>query len=214
MSRIMRRILSFICLSFLVLVNAYSQVGELMRELSVGFNASGVYNRVSFTPSIEQGSYFSYSAGATVRYMCENYMGLDCGLQLELGYVKKGWSEEAGYKRDLNYINIPFLAHLAYGKKKVKGILNLGPEFAFLISEREHMAPSVNVGRFADNKLDYGICGGLGMEVITDIGHFIIEGRYYFGLSDIYSNGKTDFYSRSANNTISVKFTYLYDIIK
>lgn len=212
----MRRHLLLILAAGICSLSSYSQVGEQLHELSLGLNAGGVYNRVSFTPTIEQDSYFSYAGGLTVRYMCENYMGLDCGVQLELGYVKKGWSEVNGYQRDLHYFDVPFFAHLAYGKRKVKGILNVGPQFSFLFSEKEKGLPafSANVRRMADNKLDYGICGGLGMEVVTGIGHFIIEGRYYYGLSDIYRNGKTDYYSRSANNTISVKFTYLYDVLK
>lgn len=212
----MKRFFLIAITSLLSSICAHSQVGEQLREFSIGANAGALYNSVSFTPTIEQSMYFSYTAGATVRYMCENYMGLDCGVQLELNYVRRGWNEEAGYGRDINYFNIPFLAHLAYGKKRVKGVLNLGPEFSFLMSEKERglSSPTYNRGRFADNKLDYGITGGLGMEVVTGIGHFIIEGRYYYALSDIYRNGKTDFYARSAHNTISVKLTYLYDILK
>ncbi len=216
MNRALRSILLSLLLYLAAFAKVYSQVGDPLHELTVGFNAGALYNSVSFSPRVEKTNYFAYSFGATVRYMCENYMGLDCGLQLEVCYAKKGWNEVAGYSRDLNYIDIPFLAHLAYGKRKVKGILNAGPEFGFLISERERglLTTSVNAGQMADNKIDYGICGGLGMEVITAIGHFIIEGRYYYGLSDVYSNGKTDNYSRSANNTISIKLTYLYDLLK
>ena len=41
-----------------------------------------------------------------------------------------------------------------------------------------------------------------------------MEGRYYYGLGDIYNNSKKDVFSRSNHGTIIVKFTYLFDINK
>jgi hypothetical protein len=65
------------------------------------------------------------------------------------------------------------------------------------------------------NKFDYGIAGGLGVEFShPKVGHFMLEGRYYYGLGDIYGNSKRDFFGRSNNNAIVVKLTYLFDIMK
>ena len=69
-------------------------------------------------------------------------------------------------------------------------------------------------GREIDNKLEYGIAGGLGLELSTKIGHFILEGRYYYGLSDIYDNSKKGFFGRSANQSIVIRGAYLLDLIK
>ena len=52
------------------------------------------------------------------------------------------------------------------------------------------------------------------LELTTKAGHFLLEGRYYYGLSDIYKNSKKDTFSRSNNGTIIVKVTYLIDIKK
>ena len=52
------------------------------------------------------------------------------------------------------------------------------------------------------------------MEVNTAIGHFMIEGRYYFGLADIFNNGKADTFGRSAHGAIIAKATYLVDLGK
>ena len=66
-----------------------------------------------------------------------------------------------------------------------------------------------------ENKLDYGIAVGLGMEYShRKLGHFLIEGRYYYGLGNIYGNTKRDYFARSNFGNIVVKFTYLFDIIK
>ena len=63
-------------------------------------------------------------------------------------------------------------------------------------------------------RIDYGITAGAGLELSTKIGHFILEGRYYYGLGDFYNNAKKDVFGRSNNNTIAVKFTYLFDVRK
>ena len=65
-----------------------------------------------------------------------------------------------------------------------------------------------------ENTLEYGIAGGLGMELKTKVGNFIIEGRYFFGLSDMFGNSKADPFGRSANTTITGKISYLIDITK
>jgi hypothetical protein len=63
-----------------------------------------------------------------------------------------------------------------------------------------------------ENKFDYGITAGLGCEFHTKLGHFMIDGRYYFGLSDVFNNGKKDLFARSAHGTIIAKVTYLFDV--
>ena len=65
-----------------------------------------------------------------------------------------------------------------------------------------------------DHKIDYGITAGLGIELTTGIGHFIVDARYYYGLSDLFGNAKKDPFSRSANGAIMAKVTYLINIPK
>lgn len=198
-------------------VSAFSQVGEIKKNLAIGANAGALYNNVTFVPRIAQTGYFGYLAGGSIRYICERYMGMLCGVQLEANYLNKGWKEENGFRRKMDYVEVPFLAHLAFGKKKVRGVLNLGPQFSFLLHEKDfnNYDSSVYSHNYkADKSLDYGIVGGLGVEFVGGRGHYLLEARYYFGLSDIYNNGKTDYYSRSAHNTISLKITYFYDILK
>ena len=46
------------------------------------------------------------------------------------------------------------------------------------------------------------------------IGNFLIEARYYFGLSDFYHSTKKDPFSRSAHSYIGGRVTYLFDLKK
>ena len=61
----------------------------------------------------------------------------------------------------------------------------------------------------------YGIAVGLGLEYSNrHLGHFLVEGRYYYGLGNIYGSTKRDYFARSNFGNIVVKFTYLFDIIR
>jgi hypothetical protein len=69
-------------------------------------------------------------------------------------------------------------------------------------------------GQEPDNKVDYGIAAGWGLEFSSPIGHILLQGRYYFGLGDLYDNSKRGDFGRSANQTLMVKMTYLFDIVR
>ncbi|MDR2804338.1 MAG: PorT family protein, partial [Dysgonamonadaceae bacterium] len=60
-------------------------------------------------------------------------------------------------------------------------------------------------------KFDYGIAGGMGLEIRTGIGNFILEGRYYYGLSDVFNNSRADVFQSSHNQVIGIKLTYLVE---
>ena len=64
-----------------------------------------------------------------------------------------------------------------------------------------------------ENKFDYGIAAGLGMEfLLPHVGSFVLDGRYYYGLGNIYGDSKRDYFSKSNNNTFTIKLTYLFDL--
>jgi hypothetical protein len=65
------------------------------------------------------------------------------------------------------------------------------------------------------NKFDYGIAVGAGLEFSNrHFGHFMIEGRYYYGLGNIYGDSKRDYFSKSNIGNIVLKATYLFDITR
>ena len=64
-----------------------------------------------------------------------------------------------------------------------------------------------------ENKFDYGIAGGVGVEFShPSVGHFILEGRYYYGLGNIYGDTKKDFFASSNMGSIMIKLSWLFDI--
>lgn len=228
------KLLTFLLLSFLFNLGVHAQVGEQRYNFSLGVNGGINLNKVSFSPTVNQSNLMGINTGLTARYISEKYFSMICGAQIEVNFSQRGWDEyyenypDVHYTRTMNYVEIPFLAHLAFGKNRgMQFFLNLGPQIGFLLNESTtqtgDMEDMLNSNPYfeteqhdkpADNKFDYGIAGGAGVELRTGIGNFIIEGRYYFGLSDIYNSTKKDYFARSANGSIIIKATYLFDISK
>lgn len=230
----MRKII-FSVLACLVTLPMMAQLGEERRNLAVGVNVGMNMSKVDFNPRIKLSSHNGMAFGVTARYMSEKYFSMMCGIQAEINYAQRGWKEniEDGtgdtYSRTMNYVEIPLLAHLAFGKdaldKGMKFFVNMGPQVAYFISEKEKMSEEWNpsyrpngvnqqYGKMVENKFDYGILGGIGMELSTKVGHFLLEGRYYYGLADFWGSSKKDEFGRSGHNYMGVKLTYLFDIVK
>lgn len=238
----MKKICLTFFLSFLLCVfvsEARAQVGEQRSGISVGAHGGVALNRISFNPTIKQKMHIGPSFGVAARFTSEIYFKLICALQVELNFSNLGWRENIidansnplpdKYERNQNYIQVPMLARLALGNENgLTGYLVAGPQIGFMISENSRRSstwtlnsegnPDRPNGMYAqydmaaDRKFDYGITAGLGMELATKVGRFSLEGRYYYGLGDIYKNGKKDVFGRSNHGTITALMFYFFDI--
>ena len=250
----------------LVLMSAHvsAQVGEYRRDLAVGVNGGYVLSNVSFMPTVPQNMFGGMTGGLTLRYTCEKYFKSICAVVAEVNYSQIGWKENIldmkdqpvplhtdptqtlQYQRQMNYVQIPLLARLGWGRER-KGFqffFQIGPQFGVFLNDKvtsnfDVLDPAFNPGtsekanpdykyrgiRASDvvaqdtmaveNKFDYGIAGGLGLEFShRHLGHFLVEGRYYYGLGNMYGSTKRDYFGRSNFGNIVIKFTYLFDIIR
>lgn len=209
-------------LLFLSIGNGQAQNNSFKQELAVGVSFGMNFSSISFAPKVNQKMKQGYQGGVTLRWITENHLGL----QAELNYAQQGWQEafeeqpEYKYSRTINYIELPFLTHIYFGGNRCKFFLNLGPKIGYALSEstesnlngaepnRNNMQHDMPV----EKKFDWGLCGGPGLEISTGIGHFLLEGRYYYALGDIYGSQKKDPFARSASQTIGVKLTYLFPL--
>lgn len=232
----MRRFLS---ISILLLIfsslTSKAQVGDLRNTVSLGFNGGMGTSNVSFIPSIKQQLSLGPTFGVSLRHISEKYFFLICGTQIECNYASRGWTEliEDGsgneYTRVTHYIEVPFFAHLGFGReyRGFQGYINLGPQVAYLIGENEKKGGkepwditnrpnqvTEQYGKAIENKLDYGITASVGIEMRTGSGNFGLEGRYYFGLGNIYGITKKDYFGRCANSTISIRATYSFNLFR
>ncbi len=200
-------------------------------NIAVGAKGGVTLSRLKFSPSVPQTMLPGFMAGVTFRYIEEKHFGVIAELNLE----QRGWKEKFdglnyAYQRRLTYLQLPMLTHIFFGNNKVRGFFNAGPEIGLLIStgtkanfdyanvELIEGFPAEN--RETDqykldvkNKFDYGISAGLGLEVIGRNKHsFTLEGRFYYGLRDVFSNHNTDPFSSSSSMSIMVTLGYYYRI--
>ncbi len=149
------------------------------------------------------------------------------------------------YSRRVDYIQVPLFARLGWGRERrgLQFFFQAGPQLGFFLSEKatynfdldnptwyhrvSHISgpdiyqdgklyPFSNMyHKPIENKLDYGIAVGLGLEFSRpNIGHFLLEGRFYYGLGNVYGSTKRDYFAKSDYQTIYVKASYLFDIVK
>lgn len=224
----MKRILTIIITLFICHSYAHSQK-KIDKELWFGAKGGVTFSNLSIAPNINQSMEMGMLGGATMRYIEERFFGII----LELNYAQKGWKEDFKdsdpqykYSRTLNYIEFPFLAHVYFGKKSFRFFVNLGPQIGVCIGEKtesnfdiEKPQPfsipreTTHLNKSIDKPFDYGLTGGLGCEIRIKNRHSIlVEGRYYFGLADIFNNKSDDYFSVSSNQSILVALTYQYNI--
>lgn len=204
-------------------LTGYAQA-DFKPELAVGVNLGTTFSSVGFQPKVNTKMRMGYTGGVTVRWNTEK----NVGLQGELNFVQQGWAEafeeqpQYRYSRTLNYVELPIMTHIYFGSKRVKGFVNLGPKVGYLISESTDSnlngaKPNITNDQHdmaVEKKFDWGICGGPGVEFRTGVGYFLLEGRYYYALGDVFGNRKTDVFSKSAGQIMSVKLTYLFSLTR
>lgn len=145
--------------------------------------------------------------------------------------INEETQQAESYSRTLNYVQLPIFARLGWGReqKGVQFFFQAGPQLGYYLSDKvtknfeldkrnswKRANDEVHQDTMAvENKLDYGIAAGIGMEYsFPKLGHFMLEARYYYGLGNIYKDTKRDYFGKSNNSSIIVKLTYLFDLKK
>lgn len=201
-------------------------------HVHIGVKGGATMSSMSFSPSVEQSMVNGVIGGFSFRYAEERHVGLIA----ELNITQRGWCEafEEGepfeYSRKLTYLQIPLMTHIFFGGQRFKGFINLGPEVSYLIGnsvkanfDYTNVASVLNfptenrmteqLSMEVKNKFDYGITAGLGMEYKLSRKHSIsLEGRYYFGLGNIFPSSKKDVFDASRHSSIMITLGYHYRI--
>lgn len=224
----MRR-LAFILVSLLACSLLGTAQVHYEGSISVGGKGGVSLSRVNFNPTVQQAMLPGMTAGAMFRYIEENHFGLVA----ELNVTQRGWKEafddaDYNYSHSFTYLELPVMTHIFFGNQRVKGFFNLGPELNVMLGDgiksNFDYADAANIDYFildtrhieqmtmdVKNRLDYGICAGAGMEVNLNAKHsLLLEGRFYYGLTDVFPNHKTDIFSGSNSMSITVTLGYFY----
>lgn len=201
-------------------------------HVHIGVRGGATMSSMSFSPSVEQSMVNGVTGGFTFRYAEERHVGLVA----EFNIAQRGWKESFDegepfeYSRKLTYLQIPVMTHIFFGSQRFKGFINLGPEVSYLIGNSvnanfdynnvETVTDFPTTNRMTEqlsmdvkNKFDYGITAGLGMEYKLNRKHSIsLEGRYYFGLGNIFPSSKKDVFDASRHSSIMITLGYHYRI--
>lgn len=238
----MKKIVTILLL--LVGLTVKAQVGDYRNVFSVGLNGGYVLSNVGFNPSVTQGYHGGLAGGFSWRYTCEKYFNTICSIYGEVNYAQLGWKQDIltandepvmnngvaeEYSRTISYVQIPILAHLAWGREHsgMNFFFEAGPQFGIYLSEstkQNYDSPNLTdrgntivaqESMPVEKKFDYGIAVGLGTEYShPTVGHFLLSARYYYGLGNIYGSTKKDYFGKSNFGNIVVKLAYLFDITK
>ncbi|MBD5264127.1 MAG: PorT family protein [Bacteroides sp.] len=230
MIRFVKRALAFIIASagaFLPSANAQTHYSS---NVALGVKGGATFSDVFFNPAVHQKIATGFTGGVMFRYIEEDHFGLIA----ELDFVQRGWSEnfeEApyNYKRTTNYIELPVMAHIFFGRRG-RFFFNAGPQVGLYLGDNvsanfdpKDMAtlpdfPYVN--RMNEQmllkikqKIDYGISAGLGAEFNVNRRNSIsLEGRFYYGLGNIFSSKRVDTYQASNQWSIAATLGYWFRI--
>lgn len=222
-----------IIILFLSLIFISGEIGAQTHYAStvfIGAKGGLDVSKIFFSPSVKQKMALGMNAGVMVRYIEENHFGL-IG---ELNFSQRGWAEnfeEApyNYSRTLNYADLCFLAHVFFGRRG-RFFFNAGPQVGYYLGEtiKSNFDPYNTAGLpdFPNKnrinyqlteptkiKIDYGISAGIGGEFFINPKNSIsLEGRFYFGLANIFSTKREDNFGASNQMTISVSLGYWFRV--
>jgi hypothetical protein len=224
MMKTRRYALLLACLA--VFIGTGAQNNMFQREFFVGFGGGLNFSQIGFTPKVNQLFHPGLQGGVSVRWITNRNLGLTA----EVNFAQQGWGEDFSestdgegfnYSRTINYVELPFMTHIYAGSNRARFIFHVGPKLGYALGEStETNLNGATPGNHRNEQhdmpleynLDWGICGGPGFELRTGIGTFVLEGRLYFALGNIYGNSKSDFFAKSNGMTLSAKLSYLFKL--
>ncbi len=198
-------------------------------DFALGCKAGATLGLMGWSPSVNQTVTEGTTFGLVARYCEEKYVGL----LAELNFAQRGWAEKydastgLSYARHFSYVELPVMTHIFFGSPTVRGFINLGPQAGWMISDKivanfDYQQPS-SVAQYPQNqrteqldmpvryRFDYGIVGGLGCELRLRRKHsFMLEGRYYFGLANVFPYSRGAVFGASRTMAVSVAASYLF----
>lgn len=221
---------SLIILILLLTALGASAQTHFSSRVYLGARGGITLSEVLFNPSITQKFGLGETFGVTFRYSEENHFGIIA----EVNWVQRGWAEkfEEGdykYQRYLNFIEIPVMSHIYFGRRG-RFFFNAGPEISYYlgdkISSNFDYTNTAGIPGFndknrrteqltldVDKKLDFGIVAGLGGEFsINRRNSLAVEARVYYGIGNVMPSSRQDDFSVSNQLSISVTAQYWFRI--
>ena len=196
-------------------------------EMYVGAHAGAIASMYRFSPVVTQSwkqPFLGWNAGLIYRYAGHKV----CGMQVEINYMQRGWYEtQTDYTRQLDYIEVPFLMHLYFGKK-ARGFFNLGPQIGYCFRSTEKGtvpdtyqtirntgARSKTAHQYApvEKPFDWGIAAGIGFYYRSKYaGVYQLEARFSWSFGNTFDDSKMDYFDYSNPMSLSLNFAYMWQV--
>lgn len=215
-----RRIISIVGVLFFALIPLFAQE-EFRPRFMAGVTGGVNLSNMIFQPKVEQRIRVGYDAGLVLRYDATEF----AGIWLEVDFSNRGWLEkpvehpDLYYERTLRFVNVPVMTHIMIGKGPLKVTVDAGAHFGYLMSEHSkgnfpETAPSGVIVKqhsmAVENKLAWGIGGGVGTEYHKERYVAGVRASYVYGLGEIYGNSRKDYFGKSSEQVVAVKLYLLY----
>jgi hypothetical protein len=222
----------FTLLLTLLSLGSYAQI-TLIPKIGVSgnsFNTSEIVNEANNTTILKFNSVSGFTGGLGVQLPISPNGKFS--LQPELLYIQKGYKMESADKdagfintETHNYLEVPLLARVSFGKKKIKSFVVLGPSASYFISGKYSnemnvfgsKATSQGKIRFGEepanyngddlyysnedvSRFDIGLQVGGGVGINVGLGTLQVEARYGIGFVDVFKDETTDVKNLSTQN--------------
>jgi hypothetical protein len=176
--------------------------------------------------------------GIPVRYQVNPWFAV----QTELQYIQKNytWRRTGQYDRVYStitnsFIDIPLLANFSLGGEKLRVFANAGGYAGVWIdsrrkgTQRENTVDAFNPSAIfysdydervefdnrRDARFEAGLLAGLGLQYALNTCTFFLEGRYYYGLTDLQQDYAYNMVSRmNSTFAVTVGAVFNYNLIK
>lgn len=209
-----KKSLTVLLIIFAISANSQTYVGVKGGYTMSDIAFSPVQNtRVLFADGFDYGMVFKYF---NLKYF---------GFQAELYMVNRGYRKpidlaELGdtlYKRVNTYIELPIFMQVRFNLKLFTIHLNAGPYIAYLIQAREgnnssgdYQMNKISINILRDNRIDYGLIGGVGLSRDFRWGSLYAEGRVGYGYGDMQKHTYPNMPKQSKAVFQSINIGYLY----
>ena len=144
------------------------------------------------------------------------------GVQMELNYSKRGYTQQTNstdlYSKQLSYIEFPFLSHFDFNLRKINFAFTLGPTISYIINTQEAtFNKSTNQAKeyikvANENKMEAGLCLGLGVNMPITKGIIQIESRLNHGIGNLFSGDNNNDITTSQYQVYTLKIAYLFKL--
>lgn len=218
----MKRLRSILVIIACSLTVAIAQQ-KVPRELQYGLIGGANLSEYRFAPSITQNQSQGYTFGVAARYIEEKIFGLQAELLLTRRGMKDRYDSypQYSFERTLTYVEVPVMAHIYFGMGKRNEVsIDMGPKIGFFLSDNttsktdnDYIDLVINTSRHGyqhhdmniAKKFDYGIQAGVGYEFKLNHSMSLqLQGRYYFGLGNVFPDTKSDVFENSSNQSIQI----------